>query len=309
MNKITNKSNEIYPDFFIIGAAKSGTTTIHKYLCRHPQIFMPNLKETEYYSDNLIYKKGSNWYSNLFLNAKENQLCGEASTTYSRAPHTPNVPIRIFKDSPNAKFIYIMRHPIDRAYSHYCHHMRGGVTMTFEEALKKDNIYLDCSKYIDQIKMYLPYYSRKNFLFLFFDDFIKSPQDFFKKILKFLDLEIIDLLKEGKIYSNAANADQYIRHHTTYKLRKLPLMNFIANNLPSSFKNYFFNLIKKSYYGKKITNNFVLEPMKLSTKDYLLDYFHIPNKELEDFLNIKISSWKKYEIKSKKIKINNEKNF
>ena len=74
------------PDFFIIGSAKSGTTTLYRYLCRHPNIFMSTPKEMSFFSKDKEYERGVEWYASLFADASENQLCGEASTTYTRWP-------------------------------------------------------------------------------------------------------------------------------------------------------------------------------------------------------------------------------
>ncbi|NER32103.1 MAG: sulfotransferase domain-containing protein, partial [Symploca sp. SIO1C4] len=74
------------PDFLIIGAAKSGTTTLYKYLCRHPQICMSNPKEPDFFAIDHIYDQGIDWYSSLFSEARLKQVCGEASTTYTRLP-------------------------------------------------------------------------------------------------------------------------------------------------------------------------------------------------------------------------------
>jgi hypothetical protein len=125
-----------FPDFLIIGSAKSGTTTLYECLQRHPNIFLPALKEPQFFSKNSVFEQGAAWYKALFAQAEDSQICGEASTTYTRWPHTPDVPRRIMNLLPNPKFIYLMRNPVERAYSHYCHHMRFEVTMTFEEALQ-----------------------------------------------------------------------------------------------------------------------------------------------------------------------------
>ena len=113
-----SKDGNRLPNFFIIGAAKSGTSSLFEYLCRHPEIYIPKIKETEYFSKPSVYNKGEEWYKKLFDEAKKDQLCGDASTTYSRWPHTLDAPKLIAKSVPAANFIYNMRHPVERAYSH-----------------------------------------------------------------------------------------------------------------------------------------------------------------------------------------------
>ena len=121
-------------------------------------------KEIEYFCNDKNYSNGLDWYKEHFITESNTEVCGDMSTTYSRWPHTPDVPERVFKLVPEVKFIYILRHPIERTYSHYLHHMREGVTMSFEQALQKNNIYVDCSKYMMQINHYLRFFPKENFL-------------------------------------------------------------------------------------------------------------------------------------------------
>ena len=137
------------PDFIIIGAAKSGTTTLYQYLCRHPQIYMSTPKEPDFFSLDMNYHKGIEWYESLFDGAKPEQICGEASTTYSRWHQHPKAAERISQYLPKVKLIYIMRHPVDRAYSFYAYRFKRSqhnrqflearnelmMARTFEEAI------------------------------------------------------------------------------------------------------------------------------------------------------------------------------
>ncbi|MEA3469299.1 MAG: sulfotransferase, partial [Thermodesulfobacteriota bacterium] len=114
------------PNFFLIGAARSGTTSLHKYLEAHPEIFMSEVKEINYFSNNRYWEKGINWYESHFKTATE-KIRGEASTSYTNYPLIKDVPKRLFHYLPDAKFIYILRDPIDRFLSHYLHRIRRGV--------------------------------------------------------------------------------------------------------------------------------------------------------------------------------------
>jgi hypothetical protein len=292
MNQYAQSLNRL-PDFFIIGAAKSGTSSLYAYLKRHPDIFMPDLKEPEFFSKETVYKRGIEWYENLFLNALNNQLCGEASTTYSRWPHTLDSPKLIADLVPNAKFIYIMRHPIDRSYSHYGHHMREGITMSFEEALKKSTIYIDCSMYMDQINRYLRFFQREQFLFLFQNDLKKNPRILLNKIINFLGLKKIDLTLESTVRNNVRGPDHFIRAKTTKRIRQIPSFDFLADRLPQNVKNRIYTFIRKSFVGQKYEKMHHLEPMKSETRQKLIKIFDPMTNELEHFLNIKIDSWRK----------------
>jgi hypothetical protein len=114
------------PDFFIVGAAKCGTTSLYSYLERHPDIFMPTVKEPHYfYSD---FRTGTSpservggfarpdYYSSLFDEAADNQLCGEASTFYLFSRFAI---AKILKANPNARLIAMVRNPLDMIVSFY----------------------------------------------------------------------------------------------------------------------------------------------------------------------------------------------
>src|SRR4029079_14131002 len=71
------------PNFLIIGAAKSGTTTMYEYMLQHPAVYMPKIKEPCFFDETLTWKNGIGWYMSLFAQAEEHQICSEASTNYT----------------------------------------------------------------------------------------------------------------------------------------------------------------------------------------------------------------------------------
>ena len=109
------------PDFMIIGAMKCATSTLHEQLHRQPGIVMSEPKEIYFFSDMPVFAKGINWYTKHFENVPANELCGESSTHYTKTPTYPATVDRIQKHVPDAKFVYVMRHPIDRLVSQYIH--------------------------------------------------------------------------------------------------------------------------------------------------------------------------------------------
>ncbi len=130
------------PDFVIIGAQKSGTTSLYDFVIRHPEIAPALKKEMHYFSIN--YKFGEQWYrsnfptnlSRRYFTKKTGQklLSGEASPSYL---FYPTVPSRMKKVLPDVKLIVILRNPVDRAYSQYHHSRRKGrETLSFEKAIE-----------------------------------------------------------------------------------------------------------------------------------------------------------------------------
>ncbi len=109
------------PDFLIIGAMKSGTTTLYAQLAAQSGIFMPSLKEPNFFSDDAVYAQGLGWYASLFEQAPESARIGEASTHYTKLPTFPETVARLAKAIPSPRLIYVLRDPVRRAVSQYLH--------------------------------------------------------------------------------------------------------------------------------------------------------------------------------------------
>lgn len=105
------------PDFCIIGSPKCGTTSLDRYLGTHPGVFVCPLKEPHYFSTPVIAARGADWYTGLYAEARADQLCGEASTSYTRYPLVPGTAERMQTANPAMKLIYILRNPLDRVES------------------------------------------------------------------------------------------------------------------------------------------------------------------------------------------------
>lgn len=162
------------PTFFIIGAAKSGTTSLHRYLDQHPQIQMSLRKEPNFFSgaDNGIpYTFGRigdlEEYEKLFDPSAA--VRGESSPSYADYPRRQGVPERIKELVPEAKLIYLVRDPIERTVSHYHHRVaNGGERRPLREALSDlSDPYSPCicpSRYASQLDLYLRYFSQDRIL-------------------------------------------------------------------------------------------------------------------------------------------------
>src|SRR5271155_5494150 len=96
------------PDFIVIGAMKSATTTLHEQLARQPGFCMSRPKEPNFFSDDRMFARGWAWYGSLFQAAKPTDLCGESSTHYTKLPSYPWTVERMKRDLPHLKLIYLM---------------------------------------------------------------------------------------------------------------------------------------------------------------------------------------------------------
>lgn len=289
------------PQFIIIGAAKSGTTTLYQYLCRHPQIFMSTPKEPDFFSVDSHYARGMDWYESLFQEAKLDQICGEASTTYSRLQQYPHTVERLVKALPEVKLIYIMRHPVDRAYSFYVHRLKGSrykpelaVEKTFEETIVKQSEFIDSSFYLYQIEQYLKFYPRSSFLFLPMEELIQHPHKTICKILGFIGADTnINLTEESTLVANKAEDDPewFIRKQMTSSFNQIPGVEQIKALLPQSLKDQAYQWIRRFKYKDWKSQQYMPPPMRPETRQMLLEKYREPNHKLAEFLNWDLSSW------------------
>ena len=204
------------PDFVIIGAQKSGTTSLYDFTMRHPSIAPAAKKELHYFS--IQYILGELWYrSNFPTNVSRRRhykktgqrlLSGEASPSYL---FYPRVPKRMKGILPNAKLIVILRNPVDRAYSHYQHTLRqNDEILPFEKAIELEGercvgerehmlkdpsfvsndyrrySYLSVGIYADHLETWFKHYDRKQFLILATEDLREDPQRTLDQVFDFL---------------------------------------------------------------------------------------------------------------------------
>ena len=153
------------PNFLIIGAAKSGTTSPYRYLRDHPQVFIAHSKELKFFTSRTRWGFGPGWYAWQCSDADGAVAIGEASPSYTRYPQRRGVPERVARVLPDARLVYLIRHPIERMRSHYLHRvLQGRGRAPLDEAVLSDPGYLDTSRYAMQIKQYLEWFSSAQLL-------------------------------------------------------------------------------------------------------------------------------------------------
>ncbi|MDE3085339.1 MAG: sulfotransferase domain-containing protein [Acidobacteriota bacterium] len=108
------------PTFIVIGARKSGTSSLWEYLKGHPGIFVPEEeKEPKFFVEERGWGAGLEWYEGLFAGAREDQARGELSTDYTAFPLYTGVPARMKALLPDVRLVYVMRDPIEHLRSAY----------------------------------------------------------------------------------------------------------------------------------------------------------------------------------------------
>ena len=199
-----NTKNEIWPNFFIVGAAKAGTTSLYSYLIKVPEVFMPSRKEPHFFAPNVISQSyfhkvsSKEEYRTLFQGVRNQIMIGEASPTYLWDKDSPRL---IHEMIPNAKIIIMLRDPVARAYSHYLHHVRDGwENRTFDAAIREDyssdggtvwkvpNVYVHQGLYSKQVKRYFDIFDPSNIKIIVFEEFVRDTRRYVSEVMKFLGI-------------------------------------------------------------------------------------------------------------------------
>ena len=269
------------PDFFIVGAAKSGTTSLYEMLTRHPGVFMPDIKEPHFMVANQVKGKiptcvdNIGDYSSLYANAGE-RVTGEASVLYL---YYYQEAIRNIKKhcGDDVKIIIMLRNPVARAYSAYLYAKMydANETLDFMLALKAEDeriekganpmlYYKSLSMYSNMVSAYKNAFENVKVIIL--DDFVKSPDAVYKDLCGFLGLVDVENI------TNATKSNEGGRVWKNKKFGEI-LRNVTPNWLRTVLKlflgNYYWRL--KSY----VVSRFMEKAPKMSEDEsnWLCNYF------------------------------------
>lgn len=208
------------PDFLIIGAMKSGTTTLHAQLAAQPGLFMSTPKEPNFFSDDPIYAQGLDWYKSLFSAAPAGSLKGEASTHYTKLPTYPETVARLAAVLKTPRLVYVIRNPVERALSHYLHAWsEGEVDRDVARAFQEIPEFQAYSRYPMQLAPYLERFGREAVLLTSLEALKTNPQGEFVRIGAHIgagDLVWDDGLEAQNVSSN--------------RIRQLPLHGLLVDN-------------------------------------------------------------------------------
>jgi hypothetical protein len=189
-NRQARKDRAGLPDFIVIGAMKSGTTSLHHYLSCHPELAMTTEKEPTFFTAEGNWTRGLDWYRSQFEG--NGRLRGEASPDYTKFPRHAGVPARMHAILPHAKLIYLVRDPIERLVSHYIDaYSFRRANAPLDEVLHEPEgrHYVACSKYFLQLEQYLPYYDFEQFLVVATEDLAARRQETLARIFRFLEVD------------------------------------------------------------------------------------------------------------------------
>lgn len=187
------------PNFLVVGAMRSGTTSLIRYLRSHPQVFVAPHKELHYFDFN--FGEGTDWYRNNFVDAGDHVAVGEGTPNYM---YIEEAPPRIAALIPDARLVAILRDPVERAYSHYWHNRAiGREELDFASALaaEADRIasedpharaywsYVDRGRYLGQLEAICRLFPRESLHVLLFDDLRDEPARAYRSVCRFLGVD------------------------------------------------------------------------------------------------------------------------
>ncbi len=189
-------------DFMCVGAPKCGTSSLHDILIQHPDIYLPEIKETNFFLLDRLYDRGIEYYKREFFKKRKGEkIAGEINPSYFFPDYIAE---RIYKAfGENLKLIFMFRNPVDRAYSHYWMNVRNlleydeffTVFETKQERCKEDIenrrfCYIDFGLYARRLKNFLKYFKKENMFFIVFEeDFLKKRELTIKRLFKFLRVD------------------------------------------------------------------------------------------------------------------------
>lgn len=208
------------PDFLIIGAARCGTSSLFSNLLKHPRLRGPNLpltrlkieKECHFFDRKIRNPKfGLKWYKKCFRDPRADSIFFEATPNYL---FVPNVPELVFECMPCAKFIVMLRDPVDRAWSHFYHwqkkaHWNESVLKMEDHEVVKKGIYWE------QLERWFRFFNHKQFLIIRSEDFYRDEKTVILECFKFLGLSKHDFDRKTITYWDPAR--DYLISKRSYK--------------------------------------------------------------------------------------------
>jgi hypothetical protein len=276
-----NTTSGALPNFLIIGAMRSGTSSLARYLRAHPEVCMGTQKEVRFFDRN--FDRGVDWYRGHFPCDHRGHAIGEATQTYM---YDGRALERMFSVVPDARLIAILRNPVDRPYSHYwLNRERKREPLDFADAIAEEPqrlsngslndrlwySYLDRGRYARQLPQVCEHYSREKLLVLLFDDLRDSPSETYRTICRFLAVD------DGFQPSNiGAVVNPYV------KVRSVRVRS-LSRRLPRRLAHA---------VGRVNTRGSSYPPMEPSLRSELVSHFEADNAALEEWLGRELAAWR-----------------
>ncbi len=286
------------PNFMIVGAPKAGTTSLYHYLSEHPDVFMSEPKEVNFFSreeieaQGLYYSdfKAKTWddYQRLFDGVTTEKAVGEGSVSYLFYPDTPQ---KIKAAIPDVKIIILLRNPVERAFSHYLMDYRMGlVDLPFEDVVlhqaggKKSALlyqqYVELGLYYEQVKRYVDTFGSAQVKIYFQDDLRHKGEKVVEDLYAFLGIDVAlkpDLSQEYNTFTMPKNG--LMKALYASGSMRLMINKILPQTIKDKLKDIAFEQKKKPELSEE-------------TKKHLQAIYHDDIGSLEVLLAKDLSAWK-----------------
>lgn len=311
------------PSFVCAGFRKCGTTSLYAVLSQNKDIYIPPVKETDFFCEKDIYSKGFEWYiSRYFKECKENQVAGEINPRLSLMDK--DVPKRLYDNlGKDLKIIFIMRNPVESLYSLFKMRAMYGRAFpdedielnlmenqseAFDIFIKQNFLYdesqkkyiahqdrtkirmIGSGKYSEYIQEYLKYFSKENMMFIIFEEYIKNPIEVYKEIFKFIGVRFDNNINYN-IKANEGNRLPIdLKSIEQYKKIAMDFTNYVNSDINSSLKE---DIYRRKKYEQDISK--VVKPAKKiykiseNAKEFLNNYYKEEKFNIEKIVNKDLS--------------------
>ena len=280
----------------IIGAMKSGTTSLYNYLIQHPEIAACHTKEVNFFGNPNRFAKGFDFYQNLWdWNPQQHKYAIEATPSYTRVTHPKavNAAENIYKIAKekqvNFKFIYILRNPIDRIESHYTQGRKHNYQDTAQPlSVGINQEIIDTSRYAMQAKEYYQRFSTKDILLLDFEVLKQNSSLLLKKVCNFLDIDANYEFNDSQLIHNSHSKKSSKVFIPGYSyLRKTSFVQDRLKFMPQNFKQNARSI--RNLFARHVENEYVkLSPEQ---RQYIFKELAEDLKNLQNDYNFDVSRW------------------
>ncbi len=274
------------PDFVIAGASKAGSGWTASCLRDHPEVVMPYGPTIDFFSKN--YDEGEDWYINRLPEKECGHKVGEKSTSYIIHDRCPE---RMYDWNESMKILFLLRHPVQRAYSHYCMKLRAGLrSRDIDRELTLNDPLIREGRYFERIKPFIDLFGSEKVSIFLFDDLKKDPRGYIAKIYSKIS---VSTDYTPKLVNKKLNTTKSLpRYRSLYnKMVKL------VRKMSSSSKHFAQVLeIARAY---NVTNlfhmlNYGADPPKMSIEkaEKIASYYEEDIDMLSNYIGRNLQHWK-----------------
>ena len=316
----TKPSLHQLPRFLIVGGMKCGTTTLHRILSHHPDVFIPEDESHFFTIDDIeqnadfflraasgwpLWDFDQNfdeyllWYASFFKTAAVGKLIGEDCVSYM---YSKNAAQRIASLLPDVKLICMLRDPVLRTYSHYWHLVKTNRAFySFEDTLQfAPQRILDRSMYVKHLAAFLSHFRRDQIKFVLLDQYIADPQKTVDAVCDFLNIRRCLDMNRIPNHVNRALVPRHAGLQLFYnrlvgrivagrKYRSFHLPNADRQNWP-----VLATLNRKIVEPLLLTDNRPYPPMQSETRYFLEHIFRKENRGLAQLIGIDVETYWPY---------------